>query len=162
MVQMSSPQSLLRITSAVVWLVVASAGVANDWPRWRGPDLNGISKETGWSTSWPQEGPKQLWKAAVGIGFSSVAVANGRVYTLGNKNETDTAWCFDAETGREIWKHSYSCPLDPTYYEGGPGSTPTVDGGKVYTLSKHGQLFCFDAASGKVLWDHDLMVEVNA
>ncbi|HKQ38191.1 MAG TPA: PQQ-binding-like beta-propeller repeat protein [Verrucomicrobiae bacterium] len=131
--------------------------LANDWPRWRGPDGNGISKETGWSTAWPNEGPKQLWKAAVGIGFSSVTVAGGRVFTMGNSNETDTVFCFDENTGKELWKHSYPCPLDPKYYEGGPGSSPTCENDRVYTFSKRGHLFCFDAAGGKVLWQTNLL-----
>jgi len=134
---------------------------ADDWPHWRGTEFNGISKETGWSTSWPAEGPKQLWKASVGTGFSSFAVAQGRVFTLGNKNETDTVYCFDAETGKPVWKHSYACPLDAIYYEGGPGSTPTVDGDRVYTLSKRGHLFCFQAATGKILWQHNLIEETG-
>src|SRR3954471_19340904 len=147
---------------AVFWLVWSSVGIANDWPRWRGPDLNGISKEKEWSVSWPTEGAKQLWKASVGIGFSSVAVADGRLFTLGNKEETDTVHCFDSESGKQLWKHSYPCPLDPIYYEGGPGSTPTVDGPDVYTLSKRGHLFCFEAATGKLLWKKNLMEEVGA
>ena len=134
----------------------------DDWQRWRGPALNGISQETGWTTVWPQEGPKQLWKAAVGIGFSSVSVSQGRVYTLGNDKETDTVFCLEAETGAVAWKYSYDCPLDATYYEGGPGSTPTVDGPAVYTLSKRGHLFCFAAATGKVIWQKNLTNELGA
>lgn len=130
---------------------------AGDWPRWRGPDLNGLSKEGGWTTAWPKEGPRQLWKASVGIGFSSVAVARSRLFTLGNADEADTVLCFNAETGQPLWKHSYACPLDAKYYEGGPGSTPTVDGDKVFTLSKRGHLICFEAASGHVAWQKDLM-----
>src|SRR5437762_10636757 len=143
------------------WLLVCllSASVtatANDWPHWRGPDLNGISTEKDWTTVWPKEGPTQLWKASVGTGFSSVAVAQGRLFTLGNQDETDTVFCFDAETGQAIWKHSYPCPLEPIYNEGGPGSTPTVDNAKVFTVSKRGDLFCFDAATGRVVWQNDL------
>src|SRR6202000_3412026 len=93
---------------------------ANDWYRWRGPDLNGISTETNWQSQWPAEGPKRLWKASVGIGFSSMSVARGRVYTMGNDGEkTETVYCFDAATGATLWKHSYPCDLDPKYYEGG-------------------------------------------
>jgi len=134
---------------------------AIDWYRWRGPDLNGISKETGWSTSWPKEGPRQLWQASVGIGFSSVSVSKGRLFTIGNGAGKDTVFCFDAASGKELWKHSYECPLDAKYYEGGPGSTPTVDGNKVFTLSKCGHLFCFEAASGKVVWRKDLLEELG-
>jgi len=145
-----------------LYLFATTFGLADDWPRWRGPDLNGISKEAGWTTAWPKEGPRQLWKASVGIGFSSLAVAQSRVFTLGNADDTDTVFCFDAETGRPLWKHSYACPLDAKYYEGGPGSTPTVDGVKVFTLSKRGHLFCFDTASGRVAWSKDLMAELGA
>lgn len=134
---------------------------ADDWPRWRGPDLNGISKETGWTTAWSTEGPKQLWKASVGIGFSSVTVAKGRVFTLGNSNETDTVFCFEESSGKELWKHSYPCSLDPKYYEGGPGSSPTCEGNRVYTLSKRGHLFCFEAGTGKVVWQKDLIEELG-
>ena len=74
-----------------VLLAVTSISVpAADWPRRRGPDANGISKETAWTTQWPASGPKQLWKAKVGTGFSSFAVSNGRLYTMGNANSTPT------------------------------------------------------------------------
>jgi outer membrane protein assembly factor BamB len=142
---------------------IGSAADANrfDWPRWRGPDLNGISKETNWSDQWPAEGPKALWKASVGTGFSSLAVADGRVFTMGNRDATDTVFAFDALTGRELWKQSYPCPLDDKYHEGGPYATPTVEDGRVFTLSKRAQLYCFDAASGRVLWETNLMLGLD-
>ena len=150
--------------TAAALLTAVSFGRADDeanWPRWRGPDANGISKETGWTTSWPAEGPKQLWKTAVGIGFSSVTVANGRAFTMGNSNETDTVFCFDENSGKDLWKHSYPCPLDAKYYEGGPGSSATCEKDRVYTLSKRGHLFCFDAATGKVIWQKNLIDELG-
>jgi outer membrane protein assembly factor BamB len=134
---------------------------ADDWPHWRGLDWNGISKETGWATSWPTDGPKQLWKASVGTGFSSVAVAAGRLFTLGNTSETDTVYCFDAINGKELWKYSYACPSDPQYYEGGPGSTPTVDHGQVFTLSKRGHVFGFDVPTGNIIWKRNLIEELG-
>ena len=151
-----------RICFLFILAAIAQSALSEDWPCWRGRELNGISHEKNWSTAWPKEGPKQLWKASVGIGFSSVAVSQKRLFTLGNRNETDTVYAFDAESGKELWKHSYSCALDPIYYEGGPGSTPTVDGDKVYTLSKRGHVFCFDAATGKIAWQKNLMEELHA
>jgi outer membrane protein assembly factor BamB len=141
--------------------VLALDSSAEDWPQWRGPDHNGISRESGWNFAWTPAGPKKVWSASVGIGFSSMAVATGRLFTLGNSNATDTVYCFDAETGAEIWKYSYPCPIDAEYYEGGPGSTPTVVGQQVFTLSKRGQVFCFEAATGKVIWQKDLMAELG-
>jgi len=79
----------------------------------------------------------------------------------GKDTNIDTVYCFDAETGQEMWKHSYSCPLWPKYYDGGTLSTPTVDAGKVYTLSKVGDYFCLDAKTGKVLWQKQLNKELG-
>ena len=139
---------------------------AGDWSRWRGPDLNGISAETGWLAKWPDDGPKRLWKAKVGTGFSSVSVANGKVYTLGNSGrgkgeEKDTVFCFDAATGKAIWSHAYEAKLDPKYYDGGPSGTPTVDGDRVFTLGKRGQLICFGAADGHVVWQKNIATETK-
>jgi outer membrane protein assembly factor BamB len=134
-----------------------SAGV--DWYRWRGPDLNGISKEAGWFAPWPAEGPKQLWKANVGHGYSSVTIAEGRLYTMGTNIGQETVSCLDANTGKPLWKQSYTYTYEPQYYEGGSSSTPTVDGANVYTLSQMGDLFCFEAATGKILWNKNIAKE---
>ncbi len=105
---------------------VAAVAHRFDWPCWRGPDRNGVSRETELNWQWPEEGPPKLWQADVGIGFSSIAVAQNRVFTLGNKNEQDTIFCFDADTGQEIWTYCYDSALDPKYYKGGPGASPTA------------------------------------
>jgi len=139
-------------TLTLLLLALTTSAFAEDWPNWRGPDRNGISPETDILTVWANNEPDILWKAKVGTGFSSIAVANGRIFTMGNNGGKETVYCFDAKTGEEKWKHTYDCPLDPKYFEGGPTSTPTVDGKNVYTLSRRGHVFCFEAASGKVVW----------
>jgi outer membrane protein assembly factor BamB len=111
------------------------------------------------STHWAEEGPKLLWRASVGTGFSSVAVSGGRAYTMGNTTNQDTIWCLDAKSGNEVWKLSYAARPDPQWYEGGPGSTPTVDRGRVFTISKWGDVFCLDAATGKAAWQRDLKTD---
>jgi len=124
-------------------------------------DRNGISAEKGWQAQWPAEGPKRLWKASVGTGFSSFAVSGGRVYTMGNTTNTDWLFCLEAGTGKTLWGHSYPGALDPKNFEGGPCATPTVSDGRVYTLSRKGELFCLDAAKGTVVWSKNLNQELG-
>ena len=146
----------VRAWCACVLLACVAGGsagpAASDWPQWRGPERSGISREAGLATVWPPEGPRVLWRASIGKGFSSFAVAGGRVYTMGNTNNEDTVFCFDALTGKAIWKHTYACPALPLSYEGGPSATPAVDGDRVYTLSKFGHCFCLDAGTGRPVW----------
>ena len=146
----------------VFWglLLMATAAIAADWPQWRGPNRDGISPETNWSAQWPAGGPKQLWQAQVGIGCSAVAVSQGRLFAVGNTNDTDTVVCLDAASGQVLWKHSYACPLEPRMFEGGPAATPTVDGELVYTLSRSGDLFCLAIASGQVVWAQHLQTDL--
>lgn len=152
--------SVLAVLGMAGFIAVQSDGA--DWSRWRGPDLNGISAETGWQAQWPAQGPRLLWKASVGTGFATFSVSKGRVYTMGNTANTDAVFCFDAATGKELWKHSYACPLDPKNFEGGPCATPTVDDDRVYTFSRKGDLFCLNAADGKVIWSKNAAEEVGA
>jgi outer membrane protein assembly factor BamB len=147
---------ILGCLTAALPLLCSLTARAVDWYRWRGPDLNGISPETGWQTKWPDEGPKRLWKISVGTGFSSITTSQGHVFTAGNQDDTDTIYCLDATTGAVVWKHSYPCVLDPHMYEGGPNATPTVDGDRVYVLSRKGDLLCLESATGKVVWSKNI------
>jgi outer membrane protein assembly factor BamB len=137
---------------SLLLVILALPLLAEDWPQWRGPSRNGISTEKGWLDHWPVEGPRMAWKAEAGMGFSSFAVANGRVYTTGNSDNSDTIFCFDAATGRVLWKHSYPADLGDKYFEGGTTGTPTVADGRVFALSRWGDVFCLEAATGKVIW----------
>ena len=153
--------AVLFLASGVCSLLMSDHRTARaaDWPHWRGPNYNGISSETGWSATWPEDGPKVAWKASLGAGFASMAVSNGRVYAMGNVNNNDILYCFDAATGREIWKRPYRCPLYAKQHEGGPCGTPTVDGDAIYTFSKDGDAIRFNAATGEIVWHKKLNKE---
>ncbi len=142
----------MRRWTPLLLALAALPAAADDWPHWRGPRRDGISAETEWRDRWPAEGPRILWKADVGTGFASFAVAGGRVCTVGNEDNTDTVSCFDAETGKTLWTHAYESDLGSRFFEGGPVSTPAFDGDRVYVLGKWGDLFCLDASTGKTVW----------
>ncbi len=130
-----------------------SSSPAADWPRFLGLKGNAISGETEWNDDWRKKEPEPLWTEDVGIGCSSVAIAGGFAYTVGHpRRDDEIIWCLDAVTGKEKWKFKYKHDLEPKYYSGGPSATPTVDEGRLFALSKDGDLRCLDAATGALLW----------
>jgi outer membrane protein assembly factor BamB len=148
------------------WIVLTAACLSattktwsDDWPQWRGPQRNGVSRETGWAFQWPDDGPKVAWKSKVGLGYSGFVVGDGRVFTVGHNDGKDTVFCFNADTGKEVWKHSYDSELGDKYFQGGTTGTPTIDGDKLYWLSRWGDLFCFEAATGKIAWQKNVQKE---
>src|SRR5262249_33763314 len=135
-----------------------------DWPQWRGPRRDGISTDTGLVHQWPKGGPPLVWEAkGAGRGYASVAIAAGKLYTMGDHlstaaDEDESASCFDLSTGKQLWK----AKLGPAWNEGGQESrqssrsTPTVDGDRVYFLTARGDLACLETASGKPRWRKNL------
>lgn len=131
------------------------------WPNYRGPDHNGISKEAAIQTSWPADGPKVLWKAKVGEGYSGITVVNKKAYTLGNEGDKDTVFCFDAEKGTVLWSKTYDCPKAGGGY-GGPRATPAIDNGIVYTFSNNGILNAWKADTGDAVYTKTLAKDLGA
>ena len=146
--------------------VVVTASAA-DWPQYRGPNSDGSSPETGILKKWPSEGPRQLWKKPLQLGFSSFAVSGGKAFTLEQRYlegaAREVCVALDAASGKELWAY----PLGRARYDNGydagpddgPRSTPAVSDGKVYVNSAYLLLVCLDAESGKVIWSKDLPKE---
>jgi outer membrane protein assembly factor BamB len=132
---------------------------ADDWPTFRGANRSAVSAETGLLDSWPEGGPKLLWTAkGVGLGYASPVIAAGRVYTLGDQDDSEKLTCFDASNGKLIWEQpvgkSWSEHRDASW--NGARGTPTVDGDRVYVITGHGNLVCLNIADGKVVWQKQL------
>src|SRR5687768_16162216 len=106
---------LVRLLAAVS---VTGSAFADDWPRWRGPNGDAVSREAVRPERWPKSGPPVLWKKNVEEGFAPVAVAGGRLYTAGNTAGTDTVYCLDAGTGETLWTFRYECPPSGHGYPG--------------------------------------------
>ncbi len=126
------------------------AAPADGWPGWRGSLRDGKSPDTGLLKQWPDGGPQLLWKVdGIGKGFSTVAVANGVVYTTGDVGDTLVISAFDLE-GRPQWK----TPHDAAWTKDPPGSrsTPMIDGGNLYLVSGHGLVGCYNARTGRGNW----------
>lgn len=134
--------------------------LADDWPQFRGTQRDNKSPETGLLASWPEAGPALAWSFKhAGIGYSSPAVVDGRVYITGGRNGKSELICIDAENGKEIW----SLPMNDESFDfkgnswgAGPRATPTVDGNMVYALSGDGQLVAANT-DGELQWQMDMV-----
>lgn len=127
-----------------------------DWPQWRGPDRTDVSKETGLLKSWPAEGPKRVWLyESAGEGYAGPAIAGGKLFTLGTRDETECLLAIDAGTGKELWV----AKIGSVFRErrgNGPRGTPAVDGDRVYAMSGQGMVVCAAVADGKVIWQQSM------
>ena len=124
----------------------AAEAQRGDWSRWRGPNGDGISHETGLLSEWPAAGPPLVWRVkGLGGGYSSVSVAGGKIYTLGNQRGRNQMVCLKVEDGQILWK-------TPIGGGGGPNSTPTVAGDMVYGVSLAGDLAGCKADDGTLVW----------
>ena len=127
-------------------LLAGESSIAKDWPNWRGPDHNGISSETGLDLDWPEDGPELLWQVdGCGSGYSSVAVADGKIFTLGNKDGAEYLTAFDEKDGDHLWSTKFGTA-------GHSNGTPTVDGDLVYGIGKDGDLVCCRTKDGEKVW----------
>ncbi len=139
---------------ALLTTLLVSLALSQEWPQYLGPNGDGTA-EGQIPASVQKNGPRTLWKAKIGKGCSSFAISRGRAITVGNTNDEDNIWCFDAKSGEVVWKKTYSEKLAPKFYDGGPGATPTIDGDLVFVLSKSGRLTCHDFDTGDEKWSVD-------
>ncbi|HVF41867.1 MAG TPA: PQQ-binding-like beta-propeller repeat protein, partial [Pyrinomonadaceae bacterium] len=158
---MRSKHTWRPVLTALVLLALcaseAAAQAGGDWPQWRGPNRDGVSKETGLLKQWPASGPPLAWKAAgAGRGYSSMSVSKGRLYTMGLRGEREFVVAFDFKTGKEVWATPHGSAFRNDRGDG-PRGTPTVDGDRVYSLGGGGDLSALDAASGKVVWTMNVL-----
>jgi outer membrane protein assembly factor BamB len=157
--------SILRTKCVVILILLYTlstgrVGWTDDWPQFRGPARDGKSAETGLLKKWPEGGPGLLWSVeGLGIGYSSVAVADGFVYTTGMLDGEGFLFAYDLN-GNLKWKESYG--PEWTGACRGARTTPTVDTGKIYMYSGTGVMVCFNAKTGKKIWDVDTLKEFEA
>jgi outer membrane protein assembly factor BamB len=120
----------------------------DDWPQWRGPKRDAVSTDKGLLQKWPKAGPRLLWQVkGLGGGYSSVAIAGDKIYTLGNRSGGTHLIARALKDGKELWAVKAG--------RGNAQSTPTVDGDLVFGLTTDGDLICANT-SGEAVWRKSL------
>jgi outer membrane protein assembly factor BamB len=149
---------LIGVATIVLTLfVVGAAQAVTDWPQWRGPNRDGISKESGLLKQWGTEGPPLVWKiTGAGGGYSSFAIAGGRIYTMGLRGTREYVIAFDVATGKEVWATAHGGAFRNDRGDG-PRGTPTVDGATLYALGGNGDLSAMDTKTGRIVWTMNVL-----
>jgi len=129
-----------------------------DWPQFHGPNRDNICRETGLNTDWTENPPALLWKIeGLGRGYSSIAITGGRIFTMGDRKGVDGkeiqfVLAYDLQTRKELWATQIGSP----HKDGGPRSTPTVDGELLYAIGTEGDLVCLETDTGAERWRKSL------
>jgi outer membrane protein assembly factor BamB len=142
-------------------LLLPALAAAGDWPQWLGPNRDAASTER--VAAW-KEAPKVVWRQPVGEGNSSPVVSAGRVYIhakVKDKDREELA-CFDARTGKPLWRTPYPRAAMTFFYGNGPRATPAVVGDRVFTFGITGVLSCFAAETGQIHWQIDTLQKFHA
>ena len=142
------------------------------WSGWRGPQRTAKSPDTGLLSEWPEGGPPLLWQAeGLGNGFSSVAVVDGTIYTLGDEfiegegeeleGGDEYAMALDAGDGTIRWRTRVGAAWAESSLYPGSRSTPSVSGDAVVVLASDGNLSRLNAANGEIVWTRDLSADFS-
>lgn len=158
---------MMKSTLTVLVLLCAGMSISvradeTDWTQWRGPQRDGHAATQMLAQAWPESGPSMKWETAkLGRGYSSMSIADGRLFTMGSDDQNCFAICLDSQTGEVIWKSNVSRAGGNNDYNigwgSGPRSTPTVDGDQVFVLSDIGVVAALNRDTGDVLWSVDLV-----
>ncbi len=146
--------------SIVIVLICAAACLATDWPQWRGPFFNGSTDERDLPASWSAT-ENVAWVGPLpGPSGATPIIANGRVFVTSMVKGTPqfVALCFDAKTGRQLWRKDVGS--DPRRYPRNNmvSPSPAADGRRVFFLYGEGTLVGFDF-DGKELWSRNIEKE---
>jgi len=128
-----------------------------DWPQWRGPDRNGLSKESGLLQQWPASGPPLVWSiSSLGAGYGSVAIKDDRIFVQGSDGMQSIVDVLNRADGKGIWSKALG-PAGNNDRGPGPRGTPTVDGDRVYVLTENGDLACLKTLDGSAVWQRNIL-----
>ncbi|MDA8019169.1 MAG: PQQ-binding-like beta-propeller repeat protein [Thermoanaerobaculia bacterium] len=149
------------VTLFLAVLLQCLPAIADDWPQWRGENRDGKSLETGLLQSWPENGPTLAWRSrGVGAGYSSLAIVEGKIYTLGDLVDVEGveagqyALAVSEADGSILWRTRVGSGHDDR--RPGARSTPTYDNGHLYFVTTDGDVVCLRAENGQEVWRRSL------
>ena len=150
----------MRILAVCVLFTVSLTAQQAAWPQFGGPSRNFHVDAKGLATSWPEGGPKQVWKRPLGEGYSAIAADGNALFTMYQRGESEIVISLDAKTGTTIWETPYASAITANDTRApGPRATPLIVGDALFTVGSTGKLHRLHKRTGKIEWAHDLYAE---
>jgi outer membrane protein assembly factor BamB len=140
-----------------------AANLTGAWPQFRGPNRDGISRESsGLMRLWGTGEPRELWGLELGEGYAGAGVLDGRVYVMDydRAKRQDALRCLSLADGQEIWRYTY--PVGVKRNHGMSRTVPAVTANFVVAMGPKCHVVCLDPASGNLLWGLDLVRQYGA
>jgi outer membrane protein assembly factor BamB len=156
------PATTAAVDKAPVPPPPSEVKTAANWPGFRGPGRDGIVSGVQIRTDWSAAPPVQMWKRAVGPGWSSFAVQGDRFYTQEQRGEDEVVSSYKVSTGEPVWRHKDRARFWESNAGAGPRGTPTLDNGRVYTLGGTGIVNALDARTGAAFWSRNAASDTGA
>jgi len=142
---------------------VAQSAATENWLRWGGPHGDFTSSVTGLAETWPDAGPRQLWRRELGGGDSAIVVDGERLFTMYRDDDSEVVVALSTADGSTLWEQDYSVRVRgfDTEFGGGPHASPLVVGDRLFTAGFRGDFHAFDKRTGEVLWSVNLWDDLD-
>jgi outer membrane protein assembly factor BamB len=142
--------------------VKLAGGGRNDFSQFLGPRRLGVLPGPRLAGDWEKRRPRLVWRRKVGAGWSGFAVAGAYAVTQEQRGERECVTCYRVADGKRVWTHADPVHFDTSLGGPGPRATPTIAGGRVYTVGATGLLNCLDGGTGRALWSADILKDSGA